>query len=344
LSNNELKTRTLGSLLDAALPSREALLTPWLTERHLSMIYAPTGVGKSWLGLGIALAVAGGGRFLGWAAPTPRRVLLIDGEMDIEDLQERARDLLPALDLGNPQAARDNLTLLAQQDQSAAVKFPDLGDEKEGQPRVLKEILRVKPALVILDNFSVLATVEDENAASGFDPVLNFLRQLKQGRTAALLLHHSRKGNGGAGAYRGTSKMGVVFNSIISLNHPDGVPSTEGAAFDLNFEKYRGRRDETTRPFRARLVREGDKTKWAAEPLEDDRIGKLVRLVQECTYPDQKALATALGVEPGTISKWKTKAFAKRLIDREEWDTCMEEAAEAMRPPTELAAITAEDI
>ena len=53
------------------------------------MLYAPRGIGKSWLGLSIGLAVAGGSSLLRWKAPEPRRVLLVDGEMPLTDLQSR---------------------------------------------------------------------------------------------------------------------------------------------------------------------------------------------------------------------------------------------------------------
>ena len=39
------------------VPPREFLLAPILPERSLSMLYAPRGIGKSWLGLSIGLAV-----------------------------------------------------------------------------------------------------------------------------------------------------------------------------------------------------------------------------------------------------------------------------------------------
>jgi hypothetical protein len=44
------------------------LLAPILTERSLSMLYSPRGLGKSWLGLSIGLAVASGGSVLRWNA------------------------------------------------------------------------------------------------------------------------------------------------------------------------------------------------------------------------------------------------------------------------------------
>jgi hypothetical protein len=47
----------LQDFLALEVPPREMLLDPILPERSLSMLYAPRGIGKSWLGLSIGLAV-----------------------------------------------------------------------------------------------------------------------------------------------------------------------------------------------------------------------------------------------------------------------------------------------
>lgn len=181
---------------------------------------------------------------------------------------------------------------------------------------------------MILDNFSTLCEVEDENAASSFNPVLNFLRRLKQGRMAAILVHHSRKGGASAGSYRGTSKMAVVFNSIIALKHPDGVPSRGPAAFDIEFEKYRGLRDERVATHRARLEDKDGQRVWSVEKLADDEVAQLVALVKSYDYIDQNELAKAMDKTQGTVSKWRRKAVASGLISDQEWDKCMKTAEE----------------
>jgi len=53
-----LRDRPEGKRID--VPPREMLLAPILPERSLAMFYAPRGIGKSWLGLSIGLAVASG--------------------------------------------------------------------------------------------------------------------------------------------------------------------------------------------------------------------------------------------------------------------------------------------
>jgi RecA-family ATPase len=51
------------------------------------MIQARRGGSKTFLALAIGLAVAGGTCLLRWSAPKARRVLYVDGEMTLIDLQ-----------------------------------------------------------------------------------------------------------------------------------------------------------------------------------------------------------------------------------------------------------------
>lgn len=334
--DHALTVLSLKELLEKDIPEREPLLGPWLLQRHLNMTYAPTGVGKSMFTMSAALAVAGGGAYLGWHAPTPRAVLLVDGEMDVLDLKDRAQMLLPTIEGVDREAASRNLQILAQQAQAPGAKFPDLADP-EGRETVLKTAASHGADLVVLDNFSTLATVEDENAASSFDPVINLMRELKQAGRACVLVHHSRKGSGGDGAYRGTSKMGVIFNSIIALGHPGGLPSTSGAAFELRWEKFRGRRDETMRPLKVKLDEDATgQPKWTWEQSEDAQLCELVAKLKSIEYPTQQALAESLGVTPGTLSKWKAKAIAQGLVKVAEWDQCLELAQEQAEPRSDF--------
>src|SRR3974390_2011530 len=81
----------INDFLNLDIPPRELLLAPILPERSLAMLYAPRGLGKSWLALSIGLAVASGASLLRWSAPRPRKVLYVDGEIPLVSLQERLK-------------------------------------------------------------------------------------------------------------------------------------------------------------------------------------------------------------------------------------------------------------
>ena len=78
-AQSTLKQPTLNELLAITFDERQYLLWPWLREQESCMVYAAAGVGKSLFALSAAIAVAGGGSFLGWkvggrAEPTSKLV------------------------------------------------------------------------------------------------------------------------------------------------------------------------------------------------------------------------------------------------------------------------------
>jgi RecA-family ATPase len=116
----------LGNLRRREFPEREDIVGPWLRQGESAMLWAPVGLGKSMLAMTIALAVAGGGKACGWTFQRPRPVLLLDGEMHVEDVRDRLVMLAATVDGLDMKAADRNLTVLCRQDQTPDVKFPDL--------------------------------------------------------------------------------------------------------------------------------------------------------------------------------------------------------------------------
>lgn len=315
-----LRTPTLRELLATPMKPREHLMEPWFRQGESVMLWAATGVGKTMLSLSLAVAIAGGGELFGWRAPRPRRVLLIDGEMHVADLTERLRMIGESLE-GDWGAALENIRVLSRQDQEPDAPFPDLGEDA-GRDAVLAMARGFD--LVILDNFSTLATVDDENAAGAMNPVLGFLMRLKQAGIACLLVHHSNKSGM---AFRGSSKLATTFEVIIGLLKDD-ARAREGAAFTLSWEKYRGTPDDRVRGLKARLVPDGDgRSVWVHEASKHEECARLVAMVRSLEYPTQADLATAFPCSGGHVSGLKGKAIGEfRLITEAEWDRCMTEA------------------
>ena len=87
--------RTAAAFSREKIPPREYIVEPFLPTSSLSMIYAMRGVGKTWFALSLGVAISHGNDFLRFPVERPRRVLYIDGEMALADLQERIRALDP---------------------------------------------------------------------------------------------------------------------------------------------------------------------------------------------------------------------------------------------------------
>jgi hypothetical protein len=318
-----LRTLSLGELLNADLPVRQYLLDPLMRQSESLMLWAAPGVGKTMAALSIAIAVAGGGKFLGWRSPRPQRVFYVDGEMHIEDLRDRLKVLLEAVEGIDREAVQKNLRILARSYQDPEVDFPDLG-KTDGQQEIYSRARNYASELVILDNFSVLVSVDDENDATAMQPVLTFLLKMKQANIATLLVHHSNKGGG---QYRGSSKIATTFEAIIGLKPAQGTASRYPTAFELEFSKYRGLRNETITATTAWLEPDSDSVlHWRSKESEDATLARLVDLVRSCDYPRQEDLAKEMNVATGTLSKLKNKAVAKGLIRSEDWARCMNAA------------------
>ena len=127
----KLKGYTAQELLNTDFPPREDVLEPWLRTEETALIWAPSGVGKTFLSLSTALAVAGGGSVGDWTAPTARKVVLYDGEMHQGDLQERIAFLLNsgAVRVPNRELALANLEIIPRQAQEVGQDFLDLTDQ-----------------------------------------------------------------------------------------------------------------------------------------------------------------------------------------------------------------------
>ncbi len=227
-------------LLKAEFPPRSLMLTPWLPDKGLAMIYGTRGVGKTWFALSIAHAIASGGEFLCWGAPDPRRVLYIDGEMPAVMLQERYAAVVAA---SRRDAPRENFNLVASDIQPDGL--PDLADPEAQR---FYDAAIANAELVIVDNLSTIARGLRENEADAFGPVQSWMLGQRAAGRSVLLVHHAGKG----GAQRGTSRKEDVLDTVISLSRPPGYSATEGARFEVRFTKNRGFWDRDAEPFEAR--------------------------------------------------------------------------------------------
>jgi KaiC/GvpD/RAD55 family RecA-like ATPase len=280
------------------------------------MLWAAPGVGKTMLGLSMALAVAGGGEFIGWRAETARRVLLVDGEMATEDLQERLDTLRATIAGFDATAAGSNLHILARQDQKADSAFPNIASI-EGQEAVMRAAAKHGAELVIADNFSTLAEVEDENDAAAMNPVLAWLLRMKQARLACILVHHSGKTGT---SYRGSSKLAATFEVILGLKPPDRGGVAQGAAFTTLWDKFRGRPHPALRPRDIVLAQRPDGSmEWGAKEAEGDEVRQLVEAVRSGAHRTQRQVAEALAWDPAKVTRVKGRAMGEKVMTEPEW-------------------------
>jgi putative DNA primase/helicase len=236
-----LKAIGINDFLNIDIPPRELLLSPILPERSLAMLYAPRGVGKSWLGLSIGMAVAAGKSLLRWSAPRQRNVLYVDGELPLVSLQERLKEISAGFGRDIP---NEGFRILAADNVEGGINL----STEHGQEAI--EPLLSGIDLLILDNLSTLLPSRSESASDAWVPIQTWLLKLRREGISVLLVHHA----GTNGRQRGTSRREDALDTVIALRRPEDYSPEQGARFEIHFEKLRNRVDSAgAMPFEARL-------------------------------------------------------------------------------------------
>lgn len=297
-----LRVATLHELIDHEFPPREKLLS-WLVRQSLNMIHAWRGVGKTHVGLGIAYAVASGGSFLSWVAEHPHKVLLLDGEMPGPALQERFAEIVAS---SNSKPPDDTYLRIVTPDLQTGA-MPDLGTIA-GQMSVDAAVQDAE--LIIVDNLSSLVRSGGrENDAESWLAVAEWaLTQRQQGRSV-LFIHHSGKN----GQQRGTSKREDLLDVVISLKRPADYEPSQGARFEIHFEKARHLSGDEVEPIEATLSTDASgKHTWAWRKVTETTFDKIVDLLNEGLT--RAEVADELDVNRSTVSKAAKKAEAQGLV------------------------------
>lgn len=218
------------------------LMGPWLRHGGYAMIHATPGVGKSWLALGIAMAVAGGGRLIEWQVNEPTRALFVDAEMLFADNQARQDALLPSIDGIDEDTLDANLFTLTKAEylkNDATRTWPT----PETDPETLFEWTRQCGArLLVLDNLRGLCEVDDENASTQWGRLHGLVQRIRtELGCAVLLVHHDDKhGN----AYAGSGNLDVPLEARLHLKRD---ARSGPSSFRLIYEKDRHGRNQGRR-------------------------------------------------------------------------------------------------
>lgn len=287
---------SIRDFISQELPERECLLSPWLPKQGLAMLHAPRGIGKTYVSLSVAYAVASGSTFLNWQAKRPAGVLFLDGEMPAIALQERLDSLIKA----NEQDTQAPLKLMTPDLQPKDRPAFNIADEYD-QVELEGHLENIE--LIIVDNIATLCRSGKENEAEGWKPIQEWaLRQRARGRSV-LFVHHSGKD----GRQRGTSGREDVLDTTISLRHPSDYTQEQGARFEVKFEKARGFYGPDAEPIEAQLVTdEHNRQAWTYRPLEESIYDQIVELYKDGLKPNEIAQET--GRHKSRVSRHLKKA------------------------------------
>jgi hypothetical protein len=220
---------------------------PWLVEgllvdRGLGAIVGPPKVGKTWLLLELAVAIATGRDTLEHTVPQPWPVIVVLEESGRAALHRR----LDALARGHA-TTPDQLEHL----HFAANKRVRL-DDPGWQNEIIVAAIELKARAVFFDPLARLKSPgRDENAQKEMAPVLEYLRDLRDNTgAAAVFVHHS--GHNGE-HLRGSSDLESWWESKITVKASQKLYAEHREAEATDEFGYRVTYDHTTRT--VRLVR-----------------------------------------------------------------------------------------
>lgn len=287
-----LKRLNLGDFLALEIPPRENLLGPWLPCQGLAMIFAPRGVGKTFVALHVAYAVASGGELFGrWKAPQPATVVYLDGEMPAATMQERMAAIVQS---SEAEAAADRIHIITPDLQQEGM--PDLSSDA-GQA-LIDSALPEETRLIVVDNLSTLIRSGKENEAESWQPVQTWALRHRAAGRSVLFVHHAGKG----GAQRGTSRREDVLDTVVALRRPSDYTPDQGAVFEVHFEKARGLYGAEVESFEAKLGGKPDgRLEWTTRTVEDSTKQRVLALHDDGMAPAE--IARELEVNKSTVHR-----------------------------------------
>ena len=244
-------------LLTRKFDPPEHVLAPWLQTQGLAIF--------------TLLGASAKPKFpLVWRAPWPQERAFSGGLLPSRGASSSSTARCPARccknvspvrsNAQNTDMAPDSLKLVAADFEPDGL--PDLASE-EGQ-QYYGDV--IAPAdLVIVDNLSTICRTLRENEADSWAPVQAWVLRLRREGKSVLFIHHAGK----SGGQRGTSKKEDILNTVIALRRPPDYEASQGARFEVHYEKARGFYGNDAEPFEAWL-KDG---KWQIgdlTPADDD--------------------------------------------------------------------------
>jgi KaiC/GvpD/RAD55 family RecA-like ATPase len=261
-------------LIAADLKDPEPIISPLIFEADLMMLYGWRGVGKTWFSLGLAYAIASGGKFLTWTSNRPRKVLVLDGEMRASRLRKR---LLLIAAGSDSEAEKGYLRILTRDMVSDTVEWPDLG-RPDGREALGVLIEVEQPEVIIVDNLSAwLRSGKGENDEESWRDCASWLLQQRSKGRAVVLIHHAGKG----GQQRGTSRREDILDTVICLKKPDDYDATDGMRCEFVFEKARNLDGAEIETLAVDFSTKGGKAVFTSSAIKSDVVSQIHEMVAE---------------------------------------------------------------
>jgi putative DNA primase/helicase len=158
--------------------------------------------------------------------------------------------------------------------------------------------------LVALDNIASLAPGLDENSKKDWDPINQWLIDLRFSDITVALLHHENK----AGGQRGTSAREDNIDSTISLVRPHDYRIEDGCRFIVKFKKNRISTKDISllQDYEFKLINNDGYSEWAWTTVRRKNQIEILRMLDEGI--SQTEITGMLSIDKAYVSRVKSKA------------------------------------
>jgi hypothetical protein len=287
------------------IPPKKIFLQPWVTESSLALIYGWRGIGKTFFIMAVLDAITKGKGFGPWEAGEPAPCLFLDGEMNPADIRKRMNSVCP-------EAGRKAPFYVYSDAYANLLGLPRAHLANEAWRDKVKAILKAHHIkLIAFDNISSLSPGLDENKKDAWDPINQWLLELRFLGISAFLAHHESK----AGAQRGTAGREDNLDISIRLKAPSDFVPEDGCRFVMHFEKSRVSLRDLPLIADAEFQLTEDEaggSVWTWKNVKKSVRNEVLKMVDQGA--ESKAICETLGISKGYVSQIRKKSFKDGLI------------------------------
>lgn len=266
--------------LDVARPG--FILDSVIGRGCLHRLRGASGVGKSWLALSLAHAVATGTALLGWVPRALQHVLYVDTALPLDTLRQRLARI------AGPDPVPGRLRIVAADAQPcgrSALATPD------GRA-VLDRLVAADTDLVVIDGLAGLA-----RGRHGMDEVAEWLVGLRRRGIAVLVIETTRRRH---------TPLDDVMDVEITVTRPSDPDTDAAPRMVVRLDKMRVPDGRMFRPFEARATPADGRLRWLRREAHE------VEARTACLLRDQGltagAIARRLGVSRATVYRYLARA------------------------------------
>lgn len=293
--------------ISLSIPSKQTFLKPWLNEQAIALIVGWRGIGKTWFILLVLDAVTRGVQFGPWSCEASAPCLYLDGEMAASDVIER----MAAIGTGN----RKHPLYIYSDAYASQLGLPRASLLNPRWREGMKQILLSKGVKVwVIDNIASLTPGIDENSKQEWDPINQWLLDLRFCGITTTLLHHEGK----EGKQRGTSAREDNIDISLVLQKPANYTPEDGARFITHFGKHRiNTRDlPLIADTEFRIVQgANDLIAYEWGDVRRQKKEEILKLLDN-GY-GQKEITEMLQVDKGYVSRIKAQAMKDGILSKE---------------------------